>query len=218
TGSALRTCSAGGRVRGLWWPHPDREQLLDELRLGVEVDGSTRWLDDEPFAWEQSYADGAMVLRTTAWAHGVEVQVEDLVHPTEAVLLRRVSGAGNIVVAFGGREQVAVASNGNVVACAAGETRVHAQALADAVVATSFEVHVTARRQHDAARLATAEPTLQQTVANLNRLYDRSLLVFDTLADRATGAVIAAPELDPDRLHSGGYGFVWARDLAFLVL
>src|SRR5262249_61430562 len=117
--------------------------------------------------------------------------------------------AGNSGGALGGREEVAVASNGNVVACAAGETRGHAQALADAMVATSFEVHVTARRQHDAARLASAEPTLQQTVANLDRLYQRSLLVFDTLADRATGAVIAAPELDPDRLHSGGYGFVW---------
>src|SRR5262249_27646367 len=81
-GSLLATVSARGRVQRLGWPHRDREQLLDELRLGVEVDGSTRWLDDEPFAWEQSYADGAMVLRTTAWAHGVEVQVEDLVHPT----------------------------------------------------------------------------------------------------------------------------------------
>src|SRR5262249_8712770 len=140
------------------------------------------------------------------------------VQPRGAVLLRRAPGAANIAVAFGGREQVAVASNGNVVACAAGETRVHAQALADAMVATSFEVHVTARRQHDAARLATAEPTLQQTVANLDRLYERSLLVFDTLADRATGAVIPAPEPDPARLHSGGYGFVWARALAFLVL
>jgi glucoamylase len=59
---------------------------------------------------------------------------------------------------------------------------------------------------------------LQQTVANMDRLYARSLLVFDALADRVTGAVIAAPELDPDRVHSGGYGFVWARDLAFLVL
>jgi GH15 family glucan-1,4-alpha-glucosidase len=30
--------------------------------------------------------------------------------------------------------------------------------------------------------------------------------------------VIAAPELDPDFEHSGGYGFVWGRDLAFIVL
>ena len=32
------------------------------------------------------------------------------------------------------------------------------------------------------------------------------------------GAVIAAPELDPEFEHSGGYGFVWGRDLAFIVL
>jgi GH15 family glucan-1,4-alpha-glucosidase len=44
------------------------------------------------------------------------------------------------------------------------------------------------------------------------------LLVFDALSARETGAVIAAPELDPHRIHSGGYGFVWARDLAFVVL
>jgi GH15 family glucan-1,4-alpha-glucosidase len=30
--------------------------------------------------------------------------------------------------------------------------------------------------------------------------------------------VIAAPELDPDFVRSGGYGFVWGRDLAFIVL
>jgi glucoamylase len=217
-GSLLATVSARGRVQRLWWPHPDRDQLLDELRLGVEVDGRTRWLDEEPFAWEQSYVDGTMVLRTTVRARGLEVQVEDLVHSTEPVLLRRISGAGRVVVAFGGRENVAVAVRGDVVACAAGETHAQATALAEATLATSFEEHVAARLQHDAARLATVKRPLQQTVANLERLYERSLLVFDTLADRATGAVIAAPELDPDCLHSGGYGFVWARDLAFLVL
>jgi GH15 family glucan-1,4-alpha-glucosidase len=38
------------------------------------------------------------------------------------------------------------------------------------------------------------------------------------LADRDSGAVIAAPELDPEFESSGGYGFVWGRDLAFIVL
>jgi GH15 family glucan-1,4-alpha-glucosidase len=210
-GSLLATVSARGRVQRLWWPHPDRDQLLDELRLGVEVDGATRWLDEEPFAWEQSYDDGAMVLRTTARADGLDVHVEDLVHPIEPVLLRRVSGANSVVVAFRGREGLAVAVRDNVVACAAGG----APGLADSILATSFDEHVQARRRHDATRIATAEPSLQQ---GLGRLYERSLLVFDALADRATGAVIAAPELDPDCVHSGGYGFVWARDLAFLVL
>jgi len=220
-GSLLATVSERGRVQRLWWPHPDRDQLLDELRLGVEVDGTTRWLDEEPFAWEQSYADGAMVLRTTARARDLEVEVEDLVHPNEPVLLRRVSCArrgARLVAAFAGSETLAVAANENVVACAAGGTQAEAQLRADAMVATSFDEHVAARRRDDGGRLATAELPVQQTVANLERLYERSLLVFDTLADRESGAVIAAPELDPDCVHSGGYGFVWARDLAFLVL
>ena len=71
------------------------------------------------------------------------------------------------------------------------------------------------RQRVDAARIADAAPALRQRAAEL---YERSLLVFDALADRETGAVIAAPELDPGRIHSGGYGFVWARDLSFLVL
>jgi GH15 family glucan-1,4-alpha-glucosidase len=46
----------------------------------------------------------------------------------------------------------------------------------------------------------------------------RSLLALELLADRRSGSVIAAPELDPEFEHSGGYGFVWGRDLAFIVL
>ena len=220
-GSLLATVSARGRVQRLWWPHPDRDQLLDELRLGIDVDGTTRWLDDEPFAWEQSYADGTMVLRTTARAPGLEIDVEDLVHPTEPVLLRRISSRDEslrVVVSFAGRDTLAVATSGDVVAVAAGETKAQAQTLAEVLLATTFDEHVEARREHDTVRLATAELPLRQSVAKLRRLYERSLLVFDTLADRRTGAVIAAPELDPDCIHSGGYGFVWARDLAFLVL
>jgi glucoamylase len=69
------------------------------------------------------------------------------------------------------------------------------------------------RRSYDAAVIRSAEPP---TAAEA--LYRRSLLVLDLLADRATGGVIAAPELDPDFRRSGGYGFVWPRDLAFIVL
>jgi glucoamylase len=78
-----------------------------------------------------------------------------------------------------------------------------------------FEAILERRARIDAERIADAAPALQQTVT---RLYERSLLVFDALADRETGAVIAAPEVDPERIHSGGYGFVWARDLSFLIL
>jgi glucoamylase len=46
----------------------------------------------------------------------------------------------------------------------------------------------------------------------------RSQLVFGLLADRATGGVLAAPEQDPWFARSGGYGYVWPRDLAFILL
>ena len=49
-------------------------------------------------------------------------------------------------------------------------------------------------------------------------LYARSLLVLEQLTDRKTGATIAAPEFDPSFEQSGGYGFVWPRDLGYVVL
>jgi GH15 family glucan-1,4-alpha-glucosidase len=237
-GSLLATLSGRGRVEQLWWPHPDREQQLGELRLGVELDGVTCWLDEEPFEWSQSYAAGSMQLRTTARARGLEVDVDDLVHPTEPALVRRVSCGGrgvrlvvrcralNDSLALQTSAEAAASADGTLscalddsvdLACAFGSSQQGAERLAAAIVGESFDEHAAARRRHDAARIAEAQP-LQQSVTRLERLYERSLLVFDALADRETGAVIAAPELDPDFVHSGGYGFVWARDLAFLVL
>jgi glucoamylase len=80
-----------------------------------------------------------------------------------------------------------------------------------------FTALLASRRRHDSARLASAaQPSV--TSSGLGALYKRTLLALDLLADRRTGAVIAAPELDPDFERSGGYGFVWGRDLAFIVL
>ncbi len=73
-----------------------------------------------------------------------------------------------------------------------------------------------ARREADARTLAEVEPPLVDgQAAQLDR---RSQLVFSLLADRQTGGVLAGPEVDPWFQRSGGYGFVWARDLAFIVL
>jgi glucoamylase len=217
-GSLLATVSGRGRVEGLWWPHPDREQQLEEFRLGIDLDGVTHWLDEEPFEWEQSYAKGSMVLRTVALMRGVEVAIEDLVHPTEPALIRRVScsaGQHGLAVRFRGHDTLALATSEDEVVCAAGTSRADAVERAESILGTGFERHLEVRRRHDAARTALAQPSVDPT---LTELYERSVLVFDALADRKTGAVIAAPELDPERVHSGGYGFVWARDLAFLVL
>ena len=64
-GSLLATLSARGELERLFWPHVDRDQHLGELRLGVaDEDGRTLWLDEEPFTWEQRYADDASILHT----------------------------------------------------------------------------------------------------------------------------------------------------------
>ena len=52
----------------------------------------------------------------------------------------------------------------------------------------------------------------------LARLVRRSVLVLDQLTDRATGGIVAAPEMDERLTESGGYGFVWPRDLSYVVL
>lgn len=53
-------------------------------------------------------------------------------------------------------------------------------------------------------------------VAALTALYRASVLAVDSMTD-VTGAVLAGPEVDLDFLQSGGYGFVWSRDLAMIV-
>jgi GH15 family glucan-1,4-alpha-glucosidase len=103
-----------------------------------------------------------------------------------------------------------------VVALAFGSSSREAVARLDAALQQDFNALVTSRRRHDAAVLSSAQPPV--ATADVGALYRRTLLVLDLLADRSSGAVIAAPELDPEFEHSGGYGFVWGRDLAFIVL
>ncbi|HMI28173.1 MAG TPA: glycoside hydrolase family 15 protein [Gaiellaceae bacterium] len=102
-----------------------------------------------------------------------------------------------------------------VVALAFGASSREAVARLDAALQQDFDALVSSRIRYDAARIARAEPPHGDEVAPL---YRRSLLALELLADRDSGSVIAAPELDPQFEHSGGYGFVWGRDLAFIVL
>src|SRR5215210_2007650 len=102
-----------------------------------------------------------------------------------------------------------------VVALAFGASSREAVARLDAALQQDFDALVTSRLRHDATFLDRAEPPHGDGVAPL---YRRSLLALELLADRNSGSVIAAPELDPEFEHSGGYGFVWGRDLAFIVL
>ncbi len=99
---------------------------------------------------------------------------------------------------------------GALLVCALGASPSDALARLRPPLEQGFEQLTEGRRRHDLGRLATTEGG--------DELVRRSLLVFDLVCDRATGGVIAAPEVDPQMEVSGGYGFVWARDLAYVVL
>jgi glucoamylase len=113
---------------------------------------------------------------------------------------------------------LATAVEGEAVLFAAfGETPEVALAELAAATAAGADELLRQRIAYDAERLATTEPPLP-VAADIDALYRRSLLVFDLVADRSTGGVIAAPELDADFALSGGYGYVWARDQAYAAL
>jgi oligosaccharide amylase len=50
----------------------------------------------------------------------------------------------------------------------------------------------------------------------VDALYRRSLLVFALMADKKTGALLAAPELDEEFSKCGRYAYCWGRDAAFI--
>jgi glucoamylase len=282
-GSLLATVSARGEVERLFWPNVDHGQHLGELRLGLELDGVFRWLDEEPLRWEQSYTDGSSVLRTAAQDGDLDVEVADLVTPAEPVLARgiRSSSPGRLVVrctpeldgdsrsvagyvdpATGalvfyqravalaviviGRGATASLREGNgsaftgdvvvhrapiegsmagdldedgraLVLATFGSTPAEAIARLARPATVGFDVLASERSAYDREAIALAEPPAE-AAAGLVGLYARSLLVLEQLTDRQTGATIAAPEFDPHFEQSGGYGFVWPRDLAFNVL
>lgn len=104
-----------------------------------------------------------------------------------------------------------------LVVAAFGATPAEAIARLARPAAVGFDVLVSERLAYDREAVALAEPSVAEPVA-VDDLYGRSLLVLEQLTDRQTGATIAAPEFDPDFTQSGGYGFVWPRDLAYNVL
>ena len=292
-GSLLVTLSRRGEVERLFWPHVDGGQHLGELRLGICPNGATHWLDEEPFTWEQAYDADASVLRTIARDGEHVIEIVDVVHPEDPVLVRRVRcnrpgsrlvvlckpaleeahfyGAAYVDPETGAlvfyRRGVAVvlamsscdersvgrtrrghpysvgddAADGRLegdsvahrhplegalaaeldgeecLIVAFGATPAEALALVRAYELEPADAAESARRLHDHARLSVAHP-VAPVPHGIDALYRRSLLVLEDLADRATGAVIAAPELDPKFLRSGGYGFVWPRDLAYISL
>ena len=75
-----------------------------------------------------------------------------------------------------------------------------------------------ARRRRADERLLAGTAVASGGDSDLDRLARRSVLVLEQLTDRATGGIVAAPEMDEAFTESGGYGFVWPRDLAYVVL
>jgi glucoamylase len=282
-GSLLATVSGRGEIERLFWPNVDHGQHLGELRLGLELEETVIWLDEDPAEWEQSYVDSASVLVTTARLAGASVEVTDLVTPGEPVLARGVtcSRAARLVVrsipsldgdarnvagyldpasgalVFYERRvalavqlvapcSVATLREGNggeetddvvvhrapvegslsaeiaqgkaaLVLAAFGATPAEAIARLTRPATVGFDVLAAERTAYDREAVALAEAPVE-TAGRVEALYGRSLLVLEQLTDRQTGATIAAPEFDPDFAHSGGYGFVWPRDLAYNVL
>ncbi|HYI75721.1 MAG TPA: glycoside hydrolase family 15 protein [Gaiellaceae bacterium] len=279
-GSLLATVSERGEIERLFWPNVDHGQHLGQLRLGVERDGHTLWLDDEPWSWDQSYADGSSVLCTLAELDGETIEITDVVTPAAPVLVRRIrtaaperlvvhiaprldgderSGAGYVdpdsgalvfylrgvalAVSLSAEEETSTLREWNgdgetqdvVVHRAPVEGTLRGRVEGEARVLVAFG----ATPDEAIARLTrpatmAAEVLLNERVAydretvtlaatasggdRVEDLYARSLLVLEQLTDRQSGATIAAPEFDPGFEQSGGYGFVWPRDLGYVVL
>jgi GH15 family glucan-1,4-alpha-glucosidase len=277
--SLLVTISERGELERIFWPSVDHGQHLGELRMGVERDGETLWLDDEPCSWGQTYVGGSSVLRTSTRIRGATIEVTDLVTPAEPVLARGIrssaaerlvvriapsldgderSGAGYVDPGSGALvfylRDVALAvelvapeaivalreSNGReptqdvvvhrapvegsitgaldreaLLLVAFGATPDEAIARLRRPAAVGCDVLESERIAYDRETVALAAPSADDAVTTL---YARSLLVLEQLTDRQTGATIAAPEFDPSFEQSGGYGFVWPRDLGYVVL
>ena len=90
-GAVLATVSARGELERLYWPRIDAGQHLGELRLAAFADGALRWLDEEPFDWEQAHAGESSVLVTRVKGFA---EIADVVRPWEPVLARRVRAPG----------------------------------------------------------------------------------------------------------------------------
>lgn len=51
---------------------------------------------------------------------------------------------------------------------------------------------------------------------HLDNLYKRSILMFKLMADKASGGLLAAPEVDEEFTRCGRYAYCWGRDAAFI--
>ncbi len=49
-----------------------------------------------------------------------------------------------------------------------------------------------------------------------DKIYERSLLLFNLVSDKNTGGLLASPEIDEDFTRCGRYAYCWGRDAVFI--
>ena len=170
--------------------HPDEDALIVELALDDAVPAQV------DLSVEVSGSDAA-----------------------DAAMALAVDGSAPHVVAHGGSHTVTVVLTHGVtvtLVVALGEREADARSSAERLAAAGFAASYDRRAAHDRQVAQQRTPTLVDGA--LERLDAVGGRVLRSLRDREGGAVIAAPECDPERVRSGGYGFVWVRDLAFIAI
>jgi len=50
----------------------------------------------------------------------------------------------------------------------------------------------------------------------IDRIYERSLMLFKLMSDRKSGGILASPEIDEGFTQCGRYAYCWCRDAAFI--
>jgi glucoamylase len=173
-------------------------------RLGGADDRTGAYVDPDSAAVVVYRRDVALAITTDRPAAAAAVvsaggHADAVAHvgPVSGRLEADHDGVAHVVVAFGASPFDALA-------------RARAHAAAPGAV-------VEARREADALVLEDV-PVPSSLDPALARLALRSVLVLDQLTDRSTGGIVAAPEMDERFAESGGYGFVWPRDLSYVIL
>jgi glucoamylase len=245
-GGLLVPLDRWGEPLTLHWPRPDR--TLDGASLRFVLPGEQRETAAQQVEEAADVVTTVRELRVAHGSHGrlllrqlvhpvedafvVELALEGTAPSTLDVVVEltgSTSEAAALAVAVSGSSAPPIALDGAralevrvtaaapvtlVLAVAAGVAP--ASASAQRVVAAGFTAARALREAHDRDVSSQRTPTLVDgALEQLDAVGGR---VLRSLRDRVDGAVIAAPECDPQRVRSGGYGFVWVRDLALIAL
>lgn len=89
----LLTINENGGWEQLYYPYPGLHQQVRRVRLGLrdEADGRLMWLDDDGNEPNQEYLQDTNVCRCTYERAGLQVTVDDAVHPDRDLIIRRIA-------------------------------------------------------------------------------------------------------------------------------